>query len=69
MEESATALSWGEQMEKLLPTDDMEKNLAKFDMQTMLLAEDEICLTASGGLSDDETSAGEEAGELSQEAV
>lgn len=46
MEGSAAGLSYGEQMGELLPMDDVDENLAKFNMQTMLLL-DEISLTAS----------------------
>lgn len=56
-------------MEDLLPTEDVEDGLARFDMQSMLQADDEISLTTSGGLSENETSAAEEAEELSQKAV
>lgn len=56
MEDNTAALFWGEQMDELFSASDVDDDLAKFDMQNMLLADDDISLTASGGLSEDETS-------------
>lgn len=52
-----TALQLGQAYGRALPTEDVEENRAKFDMQTMLVVDDEIPLTVSGSLSEDETGA------------
>lgn len=46
MEDSAMVLSWGEQMDKLLLTCDMDEHLARFDMQTMQQVDNAMSLTS-----------------------